>query len=128
MKDCTLTITTTADGRENTVTYQGKMKLESSYADLRYVEEQSQVHIEIEGETVRIMRRGDYTLRLTLEKGKRHAGAIGIGGAEGEVFTKTDELTYSMKNNSLLLFLRYDLIVGGETQTMKLRLLAKQKK
>ena len=126
MDACALIITTTVDGQENTVSYNGEIRLLIDGADLHYQDGQSVVTMEIRRKGVSVLRQGDYTLKLRLEEGKRTSGAIGIGGSEGEVFTKTENLAYSVSERSLLLKAQYTLIVGGESQEMKLRLHAKK--
>ena len=52
-------------------------------------------------------------------------GEIGIGGAGGEIHTFAHRVAYSVSKDSLLLSLKYDLLISGEKQEMKLRLLAR---
>ncbi len=127
MDACVLTITTTTDGQEYTVSYDGELKLLVDGGDIRYQDGQSRVDMEIRPAGVSILRQGDYTLKLRLEEGKRQVGAIGIGGSEGEVFTQTEKLAYSVSERSLLLKAEYALLIGGERQEMKLRLHAKRR-
>lgn len=127
MDACVLTITTTADGQEYTLSYDGELKLLIDGADLRYQDGQSSVTMEIRPAGVSVLREGDYTLKLRLEEGKRKSGTIGIGGSEGEVFTQTEKLAYSVSERSLLLKAEYSLIIGSEKQEMKIRLHAKRR-
>ena len=127
MDACFLTITTTADGQEYTLSYDGELKLLIDGADLRYQDGQSSVTMEIRPAGVSVLREGDYTLKLRLEEGKRKSGTIGIGGSEGEVFTQTEKLAYSVSERSLLLKAEYSLIIGSEKQEMKIRLHAKRR-
>ena len=127
MDACVLTITTTTDGQESTVSYDGELKLFVDGADIRYQDGQSTVIMEIRRAGVSVLRQGDYTLKLRLEEGKRKVGAIGIGGSEGEVFTQTEKLAYSVSERSLLLKAEYALLIGGERQEMKLRIHAKRR-
>ena len=125
MKACKLTITTTADGVENTVTRDGEMELSIGSVQLRYREENAFVVMILKGESAEIQREGDYSLRLYLKRGELSQGTIGIGGANGEIQTFTHRVSYSVSKDSLLLSLHYDLLISGEKQVMKLRLLSR---
>ncbi len=127
MDACVLTITTAADGQEYTLSYEGEMRLLIDGADLRYQDGQSNVTMEVRPAGVSVLREGDYTLKLRLEEGKCKSGTIGIGGSDGEVFTQTEKLAYSVSERSLLLKAEYALVIGGEKQEMKLRLYAKRR-
>lgn len=125
MKPCRLTITTIADGVETSITREGKMKLALSEAELFYQEETARVSIKLRNSTAEIAREGDYTLHLHLQEGAQTVGSIGIGGSEGEIQTFARRIAYSVSNDSLLLSLQYDLLISGERQKMKLRLLSR---
>lgn len=127
MRACTLTITSGTDGKEDTFSRSGEMQLSPLKAELFYKEEEGEVRILLEGERVEIRRTGGYSLRLCLEKGKEREGYIGIDGQEGEIQTFTDKIAYSIREDSLLLSLRYYLLIGDEKQEMKIRLLARSK-
>ena len=120
-----ITLTTTADGKENTVTHRGKMSLTDSPIRLTYTEEGASVGMEIDNDCVRLIRKGDYELELRLEKGKKSTGKIGFGGSFGDISTFTHSLALSQKEDAILLTLRYDLLISGEIQQVKLRLYAK---
>ena len=67
-------------------------------------------------------------MRLHLEEGKTKESGLGIGGAEGNVLTKTHRVKYSLERNVFKLSLRYDLIfMKDEVQKMKLNLKAQIK-
>jgi uncharacterized beta-barrel protein YwiB (DUF1934 family) len=125
MQPCQLTITTVMDGNENSIVRKGTFSLSLEKCVVCYREENADVQIVLQGETAFVERRGDYTLRLTLERGKESVGVIGLGGADGEIATYARRVVYSMGKDSLLLSLHYDLLISGETQEMKLRLYAK---
>ena len=127
MKACKLTITTTADGVENSVTREGEMELSLTGVQLRYREENAFVVMILKGESAEIQREGDYSLRLFLKRGEVSQGTIGIGGSNGEIQTFTHRVSYSVSKDSLLLSLYYDLLISGEKQEMKLRLLSRFK-
>ena len=122
MKACKVTITTMADGQENTIVRDGEMELSASKITLVYREPSAAVRMQLEGETAIVERMGDYTLRLHLSRGKITEGEIGIGGSSGPIQSFTHRVNYSATENSLLLALRYDLIISGDTQKMQLRL------
>ena len=125
MKRCRLTITTIADGVETAITREGKMKLALSEAELLYREECAQVLIRLRNSTAEIVREGDYNLHLYLQEGMQTSGSIGIGGSDGEIQTFARRVAYSISQDALLLSLQYDLIISGERQKMKLRLLSR---
>ncbi len=125
MKKCKVTITTTADGQENTITREGEMSLSAGAAVLRYREENALVCLSLQGACAEISRQGDYSLFLDLRQGETREGRIGIGGSEGEISTFAHKVAYSMGKDSLLVLLEYDLLFGGEAQKMKLRVLSR---
>ena len=127
MQACRVTITTSVDGAENTINREGECLLSVFGCELRYREENAAIRILLKGETAEIERVGDYSLRLNLERGRQTVGYLGIGGSEGEIGVFAHTVAYSMGKDSLLLSLRYDLLLGGELQKMKLRLLARVK-
>lgn len=127
MKPCYLTITTTADGVETELSREGEIELSVNKTVLVYKEEQAIVRFTLQGERALVERQGDYSMRLCLERGKKCEGALGLGGAEGLIYTYTYRVAYSIGNNSLLASLRYDLLINDEPQEMKIRLLARLK-
>lgn len=125
MKKCRLTITTIVDGQENVITREGEMDLSVQTAKVYYREENAEVTLQLEGETATVERRGDYTLRLHLVRGETTQGELGIGGSSGEIQTLTRAIQYSIREKSLLISLKYDLIISGERQNMQLRILGR---
>jgi len=125
MKVCKVTITTVADGRENTITRKGEMDVSSVGGILRYQEENAKVNVRLQGNSATIERFGDYTLFLPLEQNVFCDGEIGIGGSGGTVKTYAHKIAYAVTKDSLLLSLHYDLIISGEVQKIRLRLLAR---
>ena len=125
MKSCKITITTSVDGMENTITRKGEMELFLTEIRLRYEEENALVSMNIQGERAQTLRKGDYELFLDLKSGETTKGRIGIGGSHGEVDVFTHKISYSVSKDSLLLSMRYYLIIGGEKQEMNLRLLSR---
>lgn len=126
MKKCNVTIATTVDGRESKVSRQGECVLDRSKTEIRYREENAEVCVVFENGTAFITRAGDYSLKLQLRKGETLAGAIGIEGAEGEVYTRTTRLQYAYQEESFSLEARYELLTGGEPQKMRIRIVAKE--
>lgn len=127
MKLCRFSITTTADGQENSFVKDGEMQLSTEEITLVYREENALVRMVLRGETATIQREGDYSLLLNLQRGMKTAGEIGIGGSCGEIEIITHRIQYATMENSLLLSLQYDLIISGEKQKMQLRLLGRYK-
>lgn len=125
MQKCMVSITTTADGTENTIIREGKMFLADDLVKLVYREENALICIELQENTARIERSGDYTLKLSLQNGKTGQGEIGINGASGSVGTFTDRILYSVTGESLHAVLHYDLLIAGQRQKMRLNLRAK---
>ena len=103
------------------------MELSLGKVVLRYREENAWVLLTIENGQAIIDRQGDYTLYLVLKEGESTKGLLGIGGNQGELETITHKVAYSLRKDSLLLSLQYDLHISGEIQKMKLRLLARRK-
>ncbi len=125
MQPCKVTIATTADNQTTEITLKGHCSFLDGGAKLRYQDEGATVALCLEKGEVFIQRIGDYTLRLHLKKDEVTNGVLGINGAEGEVKVKTTRIAYSISKSSLLLSLHYLLIIGSETQKMKLRIFAK---
>lgn len=125
MQKCMVSITTTADGTENAITREGKMFFSDDLVKLVYREENALICIELQENTARIERSGDYTLKLSLQNGKTGQGEIGINGASGSVGTFTDRILYSVTGESLHAVLHYDLLIAGQRQKMRLNLRAK---
>ncbi len=127
MQACNLTITTTADGIETKVSKTAEINFGIQSAELCYQDEGAQVILSVCGERVTIERKGDYTLFLPLNRGEMTIGKLGIGGSCGELRLYTHKVQYVLNEQSLLLLLQYDMLMGEETQKMSLRLLAKLK-
>ena len=125
MKDCTISITTTIDGETFEIVRKGKCELSLVSALLYYKEEQAKVAITLQDGVLEIEREGDYTQALRFENEKTCEGKLGIMGTEGDIYTKTHKLGYALTENSLLLSLHYDLIIGNELQYTKIRLFVK---
>ena len=125
MKKCRVTITTVVDGQENTIVREGEMELSTLTTTLIYREENASTRIRLENERAEIERIGDYTMRLNLIRGEMTEGEIGLGGSSGAIQSLTHRIQYSVTEKSLLLSLRYDLIISGEVQKMQIRLTAR---
>ena len=125
MKKCRVTITTSVDGQENTIAKEGEMELSLASATLIYREENGVTRIFVESEKAEIERIGDYTMRLYLIRGELTEGEIGLGGSSGNIQSFTHRIQYSVTEKSLLLSLRYDLMISGEVQKMQIRLNAR---
>lgn len=125
MKPCHLTITTTIEDEETSISRNGEFALSSFSAKVCYREENALVCLEWEDHTLKIERLGDYTLRLFLQEDEITSGSIGLSGAEGEIQTYTSRLACSLQKQSFLCSAHYVLIFGEEKQRMKIRLFAK---
>ncbi len=125
MRSCRLTIYTSVDGQETEFSCLGKLCLNGREATVQYHQENANVTLRFYKGGVEIERAGDYTLFLSLREGESIQGKIGIGGNEGELTTKADQVRYSVTADSLMAMLRYDLLTAGDPQKMKLRILAR---
>ena len=124
---CKISITTTVDGEETQVTREGNLRISFTEIVLQYREENAEVTLNVANDRVEIIRKGDYSMRLPLQRNARTQGEIGVNGAQGSVELDTTRLAYSTTDNSLLLSLHYDLLFGKERQKMQIRLLARMK-
>lgn len=127
MKACRLTIATTVDDTQTEISRDGCFSVAPLFAELRYNETNAVVSLVLENGVVQVQRTGDYSLRLTLKEGETHVGTLGINGSEGVLQVKTERVAYSTTATSLLLSLHYRLLMGDETQEMKLRIFAREK-
>jgi uncharacterized beta-barrel protein YwiB (DUF1934 family) len=125
MKKCKLTITTVVDGQQSSIVRDGEVDASVQKVQLLYREENAVVCIQLHGDRAIVQRQGDYSLQLHLVPEQKTVGEIGIGGSAGEIETFTHAVQYSVSEHSLLLSLKYDLLISGETQKMQLRLLGK---
>lgn len=125
MKECRLTITTQANGEENSIFRKGKMQILPLSAQIEYEDENAKVCLKLENNDVYIERQGDYTLSIPLREKMKTDGKIGIGGSNGNVGVYAHKVSYSISKDSVLLVLHYDLLFGEEKQEIKLRLLAR---
>jgi uncharacterized beta-barrel protein YwiB (DUF1934 family) len=126
MMNCRITITTTADEHTTETVRNGQATLSLFSAEIVYQEENAEINISLQDGVLKILRRGDYSQELYFQEGKTLAGKIGIGGADGVIYTRTKRLSYSLTDTSLLLSLHYDLCIGDDPQAMKIRLFVKR--
>ena len=125
MKACKVTITTNTDGQENTIVREGEMEAVASCVTIVYREENALVSMRLQQETAEIERKGDYSLRLRLERGVLHKGELGLGGSCGEIEAFAHTIQYSVTETSVLASLHYDLLFGAEKQEISLRLISR---
>lgn len=128
MRTCEISITTVADGKKTSFSAKGEMDLSTYKARLAYKEEQSFVTVLLEKESATIVREGDYSLRIPLKRGEMTEGALGVGGNEGGLQVFAYKVEYSIREDSLLAILHYDLLFGEGRQEMKLRIVARADK
>lgn len=124
---CNISITTSVDGEETQISRVGSLRVSFAETAVCYQEENAAISLVIADGEALVVRTGDYSMRLPLRLNAITQGSIGVGGAEGTVEINTRRLAYSTTDDSLLLSLHYDLLFGRETQTMKIRLLARAK-
>ena len=125
MQKCRFTITTNADGVENSVSGNGELSLSVSAAQLRYKERDTQTFVELLNGEGRLTRSGAYFLSLLLKENQTIKGKIGISATEGDIDVYTHSLQYAVGKDSLLMSAKYDLIFGQEIQKMQIRIYAK---
>ena len=127
MTACSVSITTRSDGVETKFNYEGEMSLCEKAFEICYFEPQAKVRLLVNESGAEMAREGDYTLRLFFEKDVLLNGTLGIASSEGSVQTRTRQIAYSIKQKSVLLSIKYDLIIGTEKQRMEIRILAREK-
>lgn len=127
MDSCTLTISTTTDGVENSFRYDAEMDLSPFAALLRYKDGNAVVTLSFSRSSATLKREGDYSLFLSLENGKKTLGSLGLGETEGSLPVKTHSIAFTTTKKSLLASLKYALYFGAETQETSIRLTARAK-
>ena len=114
------------DGEETTSSFDAKILINALSAEIHYHDGNSFSSIYVDVQGVKISRKGEYTIDLTLEEGKTTVSKLGFGDSTGEITTITEKVSYSLTENSILLSLKYALVFSAnEIQRMKIRLLAK---
>lgn len=124
MQDCKFTIISKADGKETKSVRKGKIEITADEIRLAYAEDNAYVTIILQDGRAKVHREGDYALVLDLKNGEICDGELGLGGSVGTIRTKTRNVSYSLKEKSLLLTLQYDLLFGDGAQKMSLRIRA----
>lgn len=124
MRNCKLRIATTTDGEERVFTQRAEMELNPLSAVLRYTQDGGNVVLKIENSEVTTERTGDYRLKLRFAEGKRTVGSLGIMSSDGEIGVVTHKLLYKLNENSLLLSVKYALLLNGGEQEVSLLLTA----
>lgn len=128
MSNCIITLRSTIDGNSTTSKFTGTFSKEEKHVELRYADNGAHVRITLTPALVEITRRGDYTLYLPLQAGKKTKGTIGINGGEGVVSIACERVEYTLKEDGVLLLASYELIFGEEAQKTSLCLRAQREK
>ncbi len=121
---CQVTVTTVVDGKKTRVVHTGDMEISARQAVIYYIEENARVTVRMQERRVSIVREGDYTLAIRLEKGKTLDGSIGIGDNVGNIQTQTERIAYQLTEEGLTLLLKY-VLLAGEPQNMQVKIEAK---
>ncbi len=121
---CKVKITTAVDGKRTQIVRHGCLEHTSTESVLTYTEENARISVRLQNGTVSLLREGDYSLSIRLEKGKTLDGSLGLGGNVGKIHAQTDKIGYAVTENSLVLDLKYTLL-AGEPQKMQVKIEAK---
>ncbi len=124
MQICKLTIISIVDGVETKSVHMGGIERKNEEIFLRYKEESSDVGIQFSANFAKIERRGEYALSLHLSK-ENSVGRLYVGGSEGELFVKTEEVVYTQGEDFFEGNLHYRLLFGEESQDMQLKIYAR---
>lgn len=120
MRKCRLRIATTTDGEERIFTQRAEMELKPLSAIIRYTQDGGRVELKIENGEVTTERVGDYRLKLRFLEGERTLGTLGISESNGALEVVTHKLSYKLNENSLLLSIKYALLLDGGEQEVSL--------
>lgn len=120
MRKCRLRIATTTDGEERIFTQRAEMELKPLSAIIRYTQDGGRVELKIENGEVTTERVGDYRLKLRFLEGERTLGMLGISESDGALEVVTHKLSYKLNENSLLLSIKYALLLDGGEQEVSL--------
>ena len=123
---CQVTVDTTADGKKTRISREGTLQITPTGATLSYAEENANVTLTLQNGVAQIVRQGDYTLCMRLEKGKTTNATLSLGGSVGEMQTATDRIAYAIVDGELSLHLKYTLLATGEPQKMQVKIHAKE--
>ena len=123
---CQVTVETTADGKKTKIAREGELQITPTGATLSYAEENANVTLTLQNGTAQIVRQGDYTLCMRLEKVKTTSASLSLGGSVGEMQTKTERIGYAIQDKELSLQLKYTLFATGEPQRMQVKIHAKE--
>lgn len=122
---CQVTVTTTVDGKKTRVVRLGDLQITPEQVLLTYEEDNALVSVRKQERMVEIVRKGDYSLCIRLEKNKTLDGSLGLGDSEGRIQAKTERIGYSISSNAFSLQLKYTLLMG-EPQNMQVKIEAKE--
>ena len=118
MQKCTLTLITTADGKETREGHAAELLFDGSSAIFRYQDGDTSVVLTVsEGEAV-VKRSGEYSMRLPLKAKFFTEGELSVGGSSGTLPIYTESVEFSKKVAGIRFRLNYQLIFEEERQEM----------
>ena len=120
MQKCDLTLKSIVDGSETLFYAEGSIERLEEGIKLAYQDEDTAFCLTFCNREACIERKGDYTLRLKLVKGKLTQGEIGINGNFGELEIRTHNVESLYDEKNLKARLRYDILLGDGAQEMEL--------
>ncbi len=127
MQICKLSIQSEVDGRKSVVNRMGRWKKDGESVFLYYKEENAEVRLLLTDNTAKIDRTGDYALSLLLIQGEKREGTLGIAGSTGKIWAHAKLVRYTETEEKIEIALQYNLLFSGETQKMRLKIVAQRK-
>lgn len=116
------------DGVESVFSQDAEMELTPLSAVLWYEEKNGRVCLRLKTAAFPSRERAIIFSLSSFGGRKRLPGKIGLPGAEGEIETDAHRIGYTLRENSLLLSMKYTLRFSSGKQEMKLTLTARGKR